>query len=80
MLGPGESYGTVDLNVKMLRPVPVGKALRARGTVIHMSRRLGISEATLTDGDGKIYGHALSTCMIIRKENPSNLVELRAAG
>jgi len=42
----GESYGTVDLNVKMLMPVPLGIKLRAKGKVIHMSRRLGISEAT----------------------------------
>ena len=56
MLDPGESYSTIDLNVKMLRPVPRGIELRAKGKVIHMSRRLGISDATLTDDNGKIYG------------------------
>ena len=55
MLRHGEIYGTVDLNVKMLRPVPLGKRLWARGKVVHISKRLGISEATLTDDQGKIY-------------------------
>jgi len=73
----GESYGTVDLNVKMLKPVPQGIELCARGKVIHLSRRLGISEATLTDDDGKIYAHATSTCMILRKKNSPNLITFK---
>jgi len=75
----GESYGTVDLNVKMLKPVPQGIELRARGKVIHLSRRLGISEATLADDDGNIYAHATSTCMILRKKNSSKLVTFRSS-
>lgn len=71
MLNHGESYGTVDLNIKMVKPVPVGKELSARGKVIHMSKRLGISEAVLTDDEGSIYAHATSTCMILRKQNPA---------
>jgi uncharacterized protein (TIGR00369 family) len=78
MLDPGESYGTIDLNVKMLRPVPRGIELRAKGKVIHMSRRLGISDATLTDDDGKIYAHATSTCMILRKEKSSNVTAFKS--
>ena len=77
MLDPGESYGTIDLNVKMLRPLPLGIELRAKGKVIHMSKQLGISDATLTDDDGKIYAHATSTCMILRKEKTSNLSVVR---
>jgi uncharacterized protein (TIGR00369 family) len=79
MLLPGESYGTVDLNVKMLKPVPQGIELRARGKVIHLSRRLGISEATLTDNNGNIYAHATSTCMILRKKNSSNLITIKSS-
>jgi uncharacterized protein (TIGR00369 family) len=67
LLAPGESYGTIDLNVKMLKPVPVGKELTARGQVINKSRRLGISEAVLKDEQGQIYAHATATCMILRK-------------
>ena len=67
MLNKSESYGTVDLNVKMLKPVPQGTQLRAKGKVIHISGRIGMSEATLTDDTGRLYAHATSTCMILRK-------------
>jgi uncharacterized protein (TIGR00369 family) len=66
MLGPGEHYGTVDLNVKMLKPVPVGVALKARAKIIHCSRRLGVSEGSLKDDAGTVYAHATATCMIYR--------------
>lgn len=68
MLKHKESYGTVDLNVKMLKPIPPEMLLRAKGRVLHISNRIGMSEATLTDDDGRIYAHATSTCMILRKE------------
>ena len=66
LLAPGESYGTVDLNIKMLKPVPIGAELRAIGNVINMSRRLGISEGRLMDEEGNIYAHATCTCMLFR--------------
>jgi len=77
MLGPGETYGTVDLNVKMVKPVPRNTLLRAKGTVIHMSGRLGISEATLVDDKGTVYAHATCTCMIIRKSRPDRPIALK---
>jgi hypothetical protein len=43
-----------------------------------MSKQLGISDATLTDNDGKIYAHATSTCMILRKEKTSNVIALKS--
>lgn len=79
-LGPGESYGTVDLNVKMLKPVPVGKQLRAVGKVVHISRRLGVSEATLTDDEGNLYAHATCSCIINREQKPANLVPMAPPG
>jgi uncharacterized protein (TIGR00369 family) len=79
MLAAGEDYGTVDLNIKMLRPVPRGKELRAKGKVIHVSRRLGISEAELTDDEGRIYAHATSTCIIFPNKEVSRLVGLKSS-
>ncbi|SDJ11814.1 uncharacterized domain 1-containing protein [Ferrimonas sediminum] len=64
LLSAGVGYGTVDLNVKMVRPVPRGVTLIAEGKVINLSRSLGISEGTLTDRDGKVYAHATASCMI----------------
>lgn len=74
MLKGGEGYGTIELNVKLLRPVPIGKELLAIGKIINMSKRLGTSEATLSDSEGKIYAHATSTCMIFHLKKQDKAV------
>lgn len=65
LLKSGVAYATVDLNVKMIRPVPCDRELTAVGKVINMSGRLAVSEGRLQDGDGKILAHATATCMIL---------------
>lgn len=67
MLGPGDTYGTVDLNVKLLKPIPVGVAMYAEARVIHCSKRLGVSDALLKDEQGTVYAHGTATCMISRR-------------
>ena len=66
MLDAGVGYGTVDLHVKMLRPVPRDVDLIAEGRVIHLSRSLGVAEGTLKTPDDKIVAHASATCFIQR--------------
>lgn len=66
MLEAGVGYGTIDLNIKMCRPIPKNKEFHAMGTVINMSKNLGISEGRIIDEEGKLYAHATATCMIIR--------------
>lgn len=66
VLEAGIGYGTIDLNIKMCRPVPKNKELTAIGTVINTSKNLAISEGKLLDEEGKLYAHATATCMIIR--------------
>ena len=66
MLEAGVGYGTIDLNIKMCRPIPQNIELTAIGTVINLSKNLGISEGKIIDDNGKIYAHATATCMIIR--------------
>ncbi len=66
MLEPGVGYGTVDLNIKMLKAVPKHTPLVAEGNVIHISRSLGVAEGTLKDRDGNLIAHATATCMIYR--------------
>ena len=39
MLEAGVGYGTVDLNVKMIRPIPLGVELIAEGKVINISKK-----------------------------------------
>ena len=67
MLEPGIPYGTIELNVKMMRPVPTNTKLLAEGKVINISRSLGVAEGTLKDEAGKLYAYASTTCMIIRR-------------
>jgi uncharacterized protein (TIGR00369 family) len=66
LLEAGVGYATVDLNIKMLKPVPRDIELIAIGKVIHISRNLGVSEGTLKDSEGNLYAHATATCMILR--------------
>lgn len=64
MLDPGFSYATVDLGVKMLRPVPVDEDLVAEALVTHMSRSIGTAEGTLRDQSGRLLASASATCFI----------------
>jgi len=66
LLGSGERYGTIDLNVKMMRPVPKNEELVAEGNIINLSKSIGISEGTLRSQKGKLLATATATCMIIK--------------
>lgn len=66
MLEAGVGYGTVELDVKMMRPVPLDEQLVAEGKVLSLTRSIGFSEGTLRDAQGKILAHATATCMLIR--------------
>ena len=66
VLEAGVGYGTIDLNIKMCRPIPKDHPLIAIGDVINVSKNLAISEGKIIDEHGKLYAHATATCMIIR--------------
>jgi uncharacterized protein (TIGR00369 family) len=65
MLGAGIGYGTIDLSIKMMRPIPCDEILVAEGTIINISKSLGISEARLKNKEGKLLATATATCMIL---------------
>ena len=67
MLEAGVGFGTIDLQVKMVRPVPVNEEVVAEGRLLNMSRNLGVSEGDIKTKAGKLIAHATCTCMIIRK-------------
>jgi uncharacterized protein (TIGR00369 family) len=66
MLEAGEVYSTVDLNVKMLKPIPLATELLAEGKVIHISKSIGVAEGTIKTLEGVLLAHATSTCLIKR--------------
>lgn len=66
-LAVGESYTSVDLTVKFLRPVTVDSGLlTCEGTVIQRGRRTALAQAQLSDASGRLVAHATSTCLIMR--------------
>ena len=66
MLEAGVGYSTVDINIKMMRPIPLNEELQAEGRVLHISKNLGVSEGLIKDAGGQLYAHATSTCLILR--------------
>jgi len=64
LLPAGGFYATVDLNVKMLRPIPRDEELIAEARVVHFSRSLGVADGTLKDADGNLIATASATCFI----------------
>jgi uncharacterized protein (TIGR00369 family) len=65
-LEAGAGFVTIELNVKLLRPVPSGVDLRAEGKLINVSRRLGTAEARLFDDQGKLCAHSTATFVVSR--------------
>jgi uncharacterized protein (TIGR00369 family) len=65
-LEPGVDQVTVDLAVKMIRPVVAGAVLRAEGRSLNVSRRIGTAEATVHDDRGRLIGHGTATMVINR--------------
>ena len=66
LLEAGVAYGTVNLSVKMMRPVPKGIDLIAEASVTHLSRSIGIAEGTIRDINGKLLASGAATCFIKR--------------
>jgi hypothetical protein len=56
---------TSELSINFLRtPTIRSGTLIGRGRLIHATRTLGLSEATIADGHGRLLGHATSRCML----------------
>ena len=67
-LPAGARYTSLDLTVKFLRGLDVAVGpVRCEGRVLHSGRRTALAEARLTDAAGRLYAHATSTCMVLRK-------------
>jgi uncharacterized protein (TIGR00369 family) len=54
-----------DLSINFLEPAwPTSERLTATGTVIHVGRRQGLSEARVEDARGILLAHATSRCVL----------------
>lgn len=54
---------TLSFNVYFTRPIVDGK-MKARGTVVHRTRRLLVAESTVTNDDGKEVGRGSGTFVV----------------
>lgn len=67
-LEAGVGLVTIELNLKLLKPVPANVSLRGEGKMINVSRRLGVAEARLLDDHGNLCAHCTATFMLLRPE------------
>ena len=67
LLEHGVGYGTIDLNVKMIRPMQIDTTYYAQAELINAGRNIVTTEGKIVDDNGKIYAFATATLMIIRK-------------
>jgi uncharacterized protein (TIGR00369 family) len=57
-------HSTIDLGVKMLKPVQPGVTLIAEGRVIKVGRTIAVADGTISDANGSIYAHGSATYML----------------
>ncbi|NAW50328.1 hotdog fold thioesterase [Elizabethkingia argentiflava] len=67
LLPLGFAYTTLELKVNFMKAVTqeCGK-MRAKGSIIHSGKTTALVEADVQDENGKIYAHAVSTCLIMK--------------
>lgn len=66
-LAAEESFTTLELDVKFLKPVWDGR-LEATGSVIKRGRTVGLVECDVTDEEGSLVARLQSVCLVLRGE------------
>ena len=70
-LGPGQFSVTSELSLNFLRPVDVSsERLIARARPIEVGHTLGLSEAMVEDGHGRVVAHTTTRCFVITLDAP----------
>ncbi len=65
-MGAGQT--TLELKVSFVRALTLQVPLvRAEGRVINSGRQIGFAEGRLFGPDGKLYAHATTTCMVLKR-------------
>src|SRR5918992_1199551 len=72
-LGPGQIAVTSDLSINFFRPIDThSDRLIARARPIEVGRTLGVSEAVVEDGRGRLVAHCTSRCFVVSMEIPAS--------
>lgn len=67
-LEDAESFTSLDLTVKFLKPV-WSTRLRATAQIVKRTRSLGLLECDVTDQGGSLVARVYSTCMVLRGDD-----------
>ena len=67
-LPAGAGYTTLEIKVNFVRPITAdtGRVV-AEAKLIHLGGRTATAEGQVVDRAGKLYAHATTTCLILRK-------------
>ncbi len=64
----GAGQTTLELKVSFVRALTLQVPLvRAEGRVINAGRQIGFAEGRLFGPDGKLYAHATTTCIVLKR-------------
>jgi uncharacterized protein (TIGR00369 family) len=67
-LPAGAGYTTLEIKVNFVRPITADTGrVRAEAKLIHLGGRTATAEGQVIDEAGKLYAHATTTCLILRK-------------
>lgn len=70
LLGKGEAYSTAEMKINYTRPItPQTGIVACEGKVVHKGRTLAVSEARLTDANGRLLAFGTETCSIFPLAN-----------
>lgn len=68
-LAAGQSYTTLEVKANFVRAIlPDSGLLTVEGKILSAGRRIGTSEAKITDTKGRLLAHATTTCIIFSGE------------
>jgi uncharacterized protein (TIGR00369 family) len=70
----GRRFTTLELKINLTRPLTkeVGP-LRCEAWIVHVGGRTATSEGRIVDGNGKLYAHGSTTCIVV--EPPRGALE-----
>jgi uncharacterized protein (TIGR00369 family) len=66
MMPPGKRFTTLELKINLTRPLTrdVGPVF-CEAKVVHLGSRTATSEGRIVDGNGKLYAHGTTTCIVV---------------
>jgi uncharacterized protein (TIGR00369 family) len=65
-MAPGQVYTTLEYKVNLVRAIPQGREVEARGRLAHAGRSTAVASGEITDAEtGRLYATGSTTCLIM---------------